>query len=143
MPLPVTVEEVNRFLAAELPFCARLGITCEELSEGSSLVRWTHDPGWTRPGGDEAFVSGPVMMALADVGIYVAIFTIAGIARLALTNELKTNFLRPAFGADLLCRSTIVKHGRKVSYGLANIYCDGAPDRLVAQATSSYVNAEA
>jgi len=139
MALPVTVDEVNRYMAAELPFCGSFGITCEALSEGCSVVRWHHDRRWVRPGGDLEFVSGPVMMAMADVGIYVAIFTLAGITPLALTNELKMNFLRPAHGRDLLCTSRIVKAGRRVAYGTADVEQDGDPGRIVAQASSSYV----
>ncbi|MEZ5264647.1 MAG: PaaI family thioesterase [Acidimicrobiales bacterium] len=112
---PVTVDEVNAYIEVELPFTVELGIRCEALGVGTSLVRWRHDLRWTRPGGEHAFVSGPVMMTMADVGIYVAIFTVAGITPLALTNELRTNFLRPAFGGDLLCRSHIVKAGRRLA----------------------------
>ncbi len=139
MSLPVTVDEVNRYMATELPFCGSFGITCEALSEGCSVVRWHYDRRWIRPGGELEFVSGPVMMAMADVGIYVAIFTLAGITPLALTNELKMNFLRPAYGRDLLCISRIVKAGRRVAYGTADVVQDGDPDRIVAQASSSYV----
>lgn len=137
--LAVTVAEVNAFMVAHLPFCTRFGITCEDLGPDEALLRWRHDLGWTRPGGEHAFVSGPVTMTLADAGIYLAIFTRRGITPIALTNELKTNFLRPAFGHDLLCRARILKLGRRIAYGTADIYEDGAPDRLVAQATSSYV----
>jgi len=143
MSLAVTVAEVNRYLEAELPFCGSFGITCEALAEGESLVRWHHDRRWVRPGGDVEFVSGPVMMAMADVGIYFAIFTLAGITPLALTNELKMNFLRPAAGGDLLCRSRIVKAGRRIAYGTADVFCDGDGERLVAQASSSYVMPDA
>ena len=142
MPIAVTVAEVNEFIDAELPFAARFGIRCESLDEAQSVLRWKHDLGWARPGGEHAFVCGPVMMTLADLGIYVALFTIAGIQPLALTNELKTNFLRPAFGGDLLCRSRILKAGKRVAYGTAEVYHDGAPSRIVAHATSSYVMAE-
>lgn len=133
----VTVEQVNAFLAAELPFCAELGITCEAVGPDEATVRWRFDRRWARPGD---FVCGPVMMALADVGVYVACFTRGGIEPLALTNELKTTFLRPAAsGSDLLCRTRILKRGRKVAYGLADIFEEHAPGRLVAQASSTYV----
>lgn len=137
--LPVTVEQVNAFMAADLPFCRRFGITCDDLAPGEALVRWTLDPAWTRPGGEEQFVCGPVMMALADVGIYLAVFTLQGITPLALTNELRTTFLRPAFGRDLLCRARIVKAGRRIAYGTADVFPEGDDGRLVAQASSTYV----
>ncbi len=139
-PTPlVTVAEANAFIDANLPFCAPFGIRLDALDIDTSLVRWRYDAKWTRPGGESAFVCGPVMMTLADVGIYTALFGRFGILPIALTNELKTNFLRPAFDHDLLCRSRIVKAGRRIAYGIADVYEDGSPDRLVAQATSSYV----
>jgi uncharacterized protein (TIGR00369 family) len=137
--LPVTIEQVNGFITAELPFTTLLGITCEGLAAGESLLRWRHHRGWIRPGGEEEFVCGPVMMAMADVGIYTAIFTVAGITPLALTNELKMTFLRPAFGGDLLCRTRLVKSGRRLAYGVGDIFIEGDEARLVAQSTSTYV----
>jgi uncharacterized protein (TIGR00369 family) len=136
----VTVAEVRSFTERELPFCSELGISCEALEPDGAVGRWTFSRRWTRP---VDFVCGPVMMALADASIYWATFTRAGIVPLALTNELKTTFLRPAAsGVDLLCRARLPKVGRKVIYGIADIYEDGAPERLVAQATSTYVLAD-
>jgi uncharacterized protein (TIGR00369 family) len=133
----VSVAEVNAFLADQLPFCAHFGIACEAVAPDEAVIRWTFDRRWTRP---VDFVCGPVMMALADVGVYVASFTRGGIEALALTNELKTTFLRPAAsGSDLLCRTRILKRGRKVIYGLADIVEEHDPGRLVAQASSTYV----
>jgi len=136
-PPDVTVEQVNAFLAEQLPFCAEFGISCDSVAPDQAVVRWRFDRRWTRP---VDFVCGPVMMALADVGVYVAGFTRGGIEALALTNELKTTFLRPAAGGvDLLCRASILKRGRKVLYGVADIVEEHAPARLVAQASSTYV----
>lgn len=138
-PLPVTLDQINAFVEAELPFCANFGIRVESFGLDTATVRWTYSSAWTRPGGDSAFVCGPVMMTLADVAIYASLFGRFGILPIALTNELKTNFLRPAFDHDLLCTARLVKAGRRIAYGSADVYEDGAPDRLVAQATSSYV----
>ena len=133
----VTVEQVNEFLAEQLPFCAEFGIACESLAVDEAVVRWRFDRRWTRP---VDLVCGPVMMALADVAVYLAGFTRGGIEALALTNELKTTFLRPAAsGTDLLCRGRVLKRGRKVMYGLADVFEEHAPTRLVAQATTTYV----
>ena len=78
-------------------------------------------------------------MTLADVAVYLAIFGRLGIIPLAVTNELKMNFLRPAIGGDVIARAELIKVGRRVAYGAVDVYMDGDPDRLVAHATSSYV----
>ena len=63
-----------------------------------------------------------------------------GAGPLALTNELKANFLRPAVARlDLLGRARVLKRGRRVVYGLVDLWEEGSPERLVAQATASYV----
>jgi uncharacterized protein (TIGR00369 family) len=136
----VTVAEVTAFAAEHMPFCARFGIVCDDLGRDLAVARWRHSPDWTRP---VDVVSGPVLMALADVAIYWAIFTRGGISPFALTNELHTTFLRPAVsGRDVLAVGRIVKRGRKVVYGTADLFEEGDPGRLVAQATSTYVVAD-
>ena len=133
----VTVEQVNAFAEAEVPFSRELGIRCELVAPDEAVARWPFSARWTRP---VDFVSGPVMMALADATLYFAVFTRGGIVPLAVTNELKTNFLRPAVRRrDLLARARILKRGRRVAFGVVDVYEDGAPDRLVAHATGSYV----
>ncbi len=133
----VSVDEVNAFAAAELPFFGQFGMRCDALAADEAVVRWVFDRRWTRP---VDFVCGPVMMALADAAVYFAVFTRGGIVPLALTNELKTTFLRPAAsGQDVLCRARIIKRGRKVAYGLADVYEESNPGRLVAQTTATYV----
>ncbi len=136
-PSAPTVADVNAFLQAELPFARELGISCEALEPDEAVARWPYSERWIRP---VRFVSGPVMMALADVTLYFAIFTEGGITPLAVTNELKMNVLRPAVGGgDLLARARILKRGRRVVYGAVDVWEDGAPARLVAHAPSSYV----
>jgi len=136
-PSDATVEEVNAFALRELPFAVELGIACEALAADEALARWRFSERWLRP---VSYVSGPVMMALADAALYFAVFTRGGITPLAVTNELKANFLRPAVERrDLLARARVLKRGRRVIYGLVDVWEEGAPDRLVAQATASYV----
>jgi len=132
----VTVEEVNAFLAAELPFCAEMDIGCDELCLDVGVTRFSYDDRWTRPG---QIVNGGTLMALADVAAYVAIFTRTGIVPLAVTNELKMNFLRPAIGRDVLATATLHKLGRRVAYCSVELTEDDDPRRLVAHATASYV----
>lgn len=136
MSLPVTVEAVNAFAATELPFTRAFGFSCEWLGDGEAIARWRFSPQWTRP---VDFVCGPVMMGLADLAVYFAVFTKVGITPLALTNELKTNFLRPAAGRDLLAHARIPKLGRRIAFAVVDISEEGDPERLVAHATASYV----
>jgi uncharacterized protein (TIGR00369 family) len=133
----LTPEQVNDFVRAELPFACEFGIGCDAVGPDEAVARWRFSERWLRP---VSFVSGPVMMALADAAMYFALFTRGGLSPHALTNELKVNFLRPAVARrDLLARARILKRGRRVVYGAIDIWEEGAPERLVAHATCSYL----
>ena len=131
-----TLDEVKAFFDAELPFFDRFGFEVDSMESGIGVVRFVYDEAWTRP---YRIINGGTLMALADVAVYVAVFSEVGIVPLAVTNELKMNFLRPAVGGDVIARAKLLKVGRRVVYGSVDVFMDGAPDRLVAHATSSYV----
>jgi uncharacterized protein (TIGR00369 family) len=132
----VTADEVNAFIAAQLPFAKQMGINCDAVERDVGVTRFAYDDSWTRPG---SIVCGPVLMALADVAVYVAIFSRVGIVPMTVTNELKINFLRPAIGHDLVARARLHKIGRRIAYASVDLAEDRDPQRLVAQATASYV----
>ena len=134
--LPVTLEQIQAFNAEMVPFCAEMNIRLEAIEDGVAVSRFAYEARWTRP---VDFIAGPILMAMADATFYWALFTKVGIVPLAVTNDLKYNFLRPAIGGDVMCRAEVLKVGRRVAYGTADLYMDGAPDRLVGHATTSYV----
>ncbi len=134
--LPVTLDEITAFNATNVPFTAMMNITCDSIGDGVAIGRFTFDQKWTRP---VDFIAGPVQMALADASFYWALFTKLGVVPLAVTNELKYNFLRPAMGGDMLCKAEVLKIGRRVAFGVADVYMESDPDRLVGHASTSYV----
>jgi acyl-coenzyme A thioesterase PaaI-like protein len=71
MPVVMTIPELERLLGAEFPqaFHPGSGLSIEALWEGGCRVRQAFREGSLRPGGT---ISGPTMMALADVAMYVA-----------------------------------------------------------------------
>lgn len=135
-PRRPTREDLDRFVADQAPFVQALGITCEELGNGYAVARLKADPRWMRPGN---IVFGGGLMTLADVAIYYAILGQIGLQAMAVTNELKMNFLRPATGGDILARAKVLKLGRRIAYGEIRLHMADQPDTLIAHATSSYV----
>ena len=131
-----SLAEVEAFFEKELPFFEVFGFEIESMAEEAGVARFVYDEQWTRP---YQIINGGTLMALADVAVYIAIFGRLGIIPLAVTNELKMNFLRPAIGGDVLARAELIKVGRRVVYGVVDVHMDDNPDRLVAHATSSYV----
>jgi acyl-coenzyme A thioesterase PaaI-like protein len=88
-----------------------------------------------RPGGT---VSGPVMMAVADVALYAAILGEIGIVPLAVTTILNINFLRkPAADRDIVGICKLIKVGRTLATGDVYLYSEG-DDRPVAHAVGTY-----
>lgn len=135
-PALLTRAELERFVDEQAPFVRAMGITCEELGNGHAVARWKADPRWIRPGN---ILFGGGLMTLADAAIYFAILGQIGLQAMAVTSELKMNFLRPAVGGDVLARAQVLKAGRRIVYGEIHVYMADRPDSLVAHATSSYV----
>jgi acyl-coenzyme A thioesterase PaaI-like protein len=133
-PLPVrpTQDELAAFLEREFP---QTPCRIVSLSEGGATLR--HEVGLAelRPGGT---VSGPTMMALADVALYVAIMAEVGLLPMIVTTNLSFNFLRkPAGDRALIGVCRLLKVGRSLAVGEATLYSEGL-DAPVAHAVGSY-----
>lgn len=127
-----TVEQLNAFLRREFP---QAKVSVDELGDGTARVRHSVGPDELRPGGT---VSGPVMMATADVALYAAILGSIGIVPLAVTTNLNINFLRkPAAGRDICAACTLLKVGKTLAIGEVSIYSEGMAEP-VAHATGTY-----
>lgn len=127
-----TLAEISSFLATEFP-----QNQCEVLAVGnqSATLRQTIGTGQLRPGGT---VSGPVMMGLADVALYVAILGEIGIVPLTVTTSLNFNFLRkPKANCALVATCQLIKLGRTLAVGEVSIYSEGSDD-VVAHAVGTY-----
>ncbi len=131
----LTHTELCRFLETQAPFLATMGIRCEESRPGYAVARWKQDPRWIRPGG---YLFGGGLMTLADAALYMAILSQIGLKAMAVTSELKMNFLRPAVGGDVLARARLLKVGRRLAYGEIHLFMADGGEKLVAHATSSY-----
>ncbi|MFN3305290.1 MAG: PaaI family thioesterase [Roseateles sp.] len=128
----VTLDEMAAFLRREFPQ-TRVTVT----SLGADEIVVAHEVGEAelRPGGT---VSGPVMMTVADVALYVAILNKIGLVPLTVTTSLNINFLRkPRADRRILGRCRLMKLGRRLAVGEVWIYSDGE-EEPVAHATGTY-----
>lgn len=115
-----TKEEVAAFIATEFP---QSKVVIDAVGGQGSTV--SMDVGETdlRPGGT---VSGPTLMGLADVALYVAILGEIGIVPLAVTTSLTINFLRkPEAGRRLVGVCRLMKVGRTLAVGEVSLYSQG------------------
>lgn len=125
-------EEIEAFFEKDFP---QRSATVEAVRPGGAIVRRKVDHGDLRPGGT---VSGPTLMAVADLALYVAILGEIGIVPLTVTTSLNVNFLRkPASDRDILGDCTLLKVGRSLAIGEVSLYSEGS-DALVAHAVGTY-----
>ena len=99
----LTRKKLEALLSAEFPqmFDPERGYAIERVWLGGCRLRRHFHPKSLRPGGT---VSGPIIMALADVAMYVAVLSAIGWVPLAVTTNLTINFLRKPAPRDLLLR---------------------------------------
>ena len=128
----VSIEDIATFLLKEFP---QNKCTVEAVGHGTATVRHRVGHAELRPGGT---VSGPVMMTVADLALYVAILGAIGLVPLAVTTSLSINFLRkPSSTRDIIGVCTIMKLGKTLAVGEVAIYSDGV-EEPVAHAVGTY-----
>lgn len=117
----MTVGEAEAFLEAEFPQTAHGGRTyvIEDVGYGSARLRLLFHERHLRPGGT---LSGPSMMGLADVALYVALLGAIGPVKLAVTTNLSINFFRKPEPRDLLAACSYMKIGRSLAVGEATLF---------------------
>ncbi|HCE7134810.1 TPA: PaaI family thioesterase, partial [Pseudomonas aeruginosa] len=100
-------EQIARFIQHEFP---QTRVVVEAVGERSATVWQAVDASDLRPGGT---VSGPTLMAIADVALYVAVLGEIGIVPLAVTTSLTINFLRrPAADRRVVAECRLMKVGK-------------------------------
>ncbi len=129
----MSVADLEVFLDREFPQLDR-GIRIEEIGPDFARLRLLYDERHLRPGGT---ISGPALMTLADAGVYVALLAQIGPVALAVTTSLTINFLRKPEQRDVIAEIRLLKRGRRLVVGEAELRSEGMPD-LVAHAVLTY-----
>ncbi len=132
----LTRKELVDLLTAEFPEATHaLGnYAIEEVWHGGCRVRRPFHERALRPGGT---ISGPVMMAVADFTMYVAVLSAVGWVPLAVTTNLNINFLKKPGARDLIAEGRLIKLGKRLVVGEVALHSDGDAD-MVAHVTATY-----
>ena len=132
----MTVQELESFLDREFPQIHYGGRSyhVEAVGPLSARLRMDYHERHIRPGGT---LSGPAMMALADLTLYVAILAHMGPVALAVTTNLSFNFLRKPKRKGLVAECRLLKLGRRLAVGEVAMRSEGEAD-LVCHATGTY-----
>ena len=116
----VSKEEMVEFMLSEFP---QSNCLIDAVGNQSATIRHKIGDDELRPGGT---VSGPVLMTVADVALYVAILGEIGLVPLTVTTSLTINFLRkPASDRDIIGVCKLMKIGRSLAVGEVALYSEG------------------
>jgi uncharacterized protein (TIGR00369 family) len=132
----MSVEQVEAFLDREFPQIHLDGrvYRVEAVGEGTARMRMKAGERHIRPGGT---LSGPSMMTLADLALYVVILAHIGPVGLAVTTNLNFNFLRKPEPRDLVAECRLLKLGARLAVGEVSLFSQGITDP-VCHATGTY-----
>ncbi|MFG1478194.1 PaaI family thioesterase [Xanthobacter sp. V4C-4] len=132
----MTIAELEAFLQVEFPQAFGPGRPhhVEAIGRRAATVRLDADEAHLRPGGT---VSGPALMALADIAVYVALLAQIGPVALAVTTNLSINFLRKPAPGPIRADARLIKLGRRLAVGDVGLRGEGDDD-LVAHCVATY-----
>jgi len=127
-----TKSEINEFLARDFP---QTKCIVETVGGRAATVKLEIGIDELRPGGT---VSGPVLMGVADVALYVAILGEIGIVPLTVTTSLSINFLcKPVANKAVIGVCKLMKVGKSLAVGEVNLYSEGS-EEPVAHVVGTY-----
>lgn len=106
----------------------------EAVEPGIARVRMFYSDRHIRPGGT---ISGPSMMALADLAMWVVVLGHVGPLELSVTTNLNINFLRKPSQVDMTAEARLLKLGKRLAVGDVSLFSEGL-EAPVAHATCTY-----
>ena len=127
-----SAAEISEFFIEQFPHSK---CVVQSVGNASSTIKHTIGKEELRPGGT---VSGPVLMTIADVALYVAILGEIGIVPLTVTTSLSVNFLRkPSASRPIVGICKLIKLGKTLAVGEVSLYSEGDAEP-VAHAVGTY-----
>jgi uncharacterized protein (TIGR00369 family) len=130
----ITIDEFLAVLRESMPVARDLDLRIERLVRGEVTARLGHDDRRLRPGGT---ISGPTVFMLADLALYAVTMSVVGLEPLAVTTDLTIHFLRKPAPAALVCTARVLKAGKRLVVGSADVMTEGTSD-AVAHVVGTY-----
>ena len=135
MALAATEAELQGILD-DVAFTRAYGFRLRTIDEGRCTLAVPFQAAFERPGG---IVSGQVLMAAADVAMWLAIMTRLGPRDGSVTAGMTTAFLGVARQESFRCTAHIMKLGHRLIYGTAESVTERG--RLLAHHSLTYARA--
>lgn len=131
----ITLEEFRELAFTGVPFVAGLDWRIERFGAGAVAVRLPYQDLLLRPGGT---ISGPALMALADVTLYGLVLSMVGRLELAVTTDLTFHFMHRPARVDVLAEGRLLKLGRRLAVGEVLMHSDDEHGPLVCHVVGTY-----
>ena len=122
----------ERAKANDVPVARLIGFETTDVSDGRATVILSAGPQHTNPMGT---LHGGILCDIADAAMGIAFATTLSPEESFTTVELKINFFRPVWKAELKAVATLVQRGLRVGY----VECDVTDEqnRLIAKSSST------
>lgn len=114
-------------------FTRNLRVRVEDCGAGWARISIPPSADNERPGG---ILSGHIYVCAADVALWLAIKTTAGIDDASVTTDLATTFLAPLRRATLCCEARVTRLGARLVFGTAT--CTDADGKVLSQHLITY-----
>lgn len=117
----ITIEEFERRTGEELWFGVWMGARLDALDYGTARMRLDIRQEFLREGGS---VSGPIVMAVADVAMYAAVMSAYETGHRAVTSDMTIHFLRRPVGEVIWADAQVVKFGKRIAMCRVEVFTD-------------------
>lgn len=130
--IPVKSDFRERARINDIPVARLIGFETKEIANGRATVTLAAGPQHANPMGT---LHGGILCDIADAAMGMAFASTLAPEESFTTVELKVNFFRPIWEAQLRAEGTVVQRGRTIGY----VECDitDEDNRLVAKAAST------
>ena len=130
--IPLKSDFRERARVNDIPVARLIGFEAQDIADGRATVLFAAGPQHANPMGT---LHGGILCDIADAAMGMAFASTLAPEESFTTVELKVNFFRPIWQAQLKAEGTVVQRGRTIGY----VECDitDEEDRLVAKAAST------
>ena len=130
--IPLKLDFRERARVNDVPVARLIGFEAKEIADGHATVILAAGPQHANPMGT---LHGGILCDIADAAMGIAFASTLAPEESFTTVELKINFFRPIWQAQLRAEGTVVQRGRTIGY----VECDVTDEenRLVAKAAST------
>jgi len=130
--IPLKPDFRKRAKANDVPIARLIGFEAKDIADGRATVLLAAGPQHANPMGT---LHGGILCDIADAAMGMAFASTLTPEESFTTVELKINFFRPVWQAELKAEGTVVRRGHTIGYVECNITDE--ENRLVARAAST------